>query len=191
MGETKKPDRDEDEGAFDANAFEHAQEVDKLAALKDDLGSVVTSHDVAGVGETPITKLDVLSSRWRQTCVAILKAEDKDAYEKYRAMKYPDGKGSKPDLPTRRKAYAFAARRLLDISYTEIEPDAPSNLQAAGEHWRQQAVQLLRVIDPDGYAEYRKRKYGKGKSPDLKTRKAAYAFAIAAFLEASYKIAGF
>ncbi len=106
-------------------------------------------------------------------------------------MKDPDGPGSKPDLTTRKKAYAFAARRFLDISYTEIEPDAPTKLQAAGEHWRQQAVQLLRVIDPDGYAEYRKRKYGKGKTPNLKTRKAAYAFAVGRFLEASYKVAGF
>ncbi len=189
MGETKKPDGDED--AFDANAFEKQKEAEKLAAVQDDLQSVVTTQEIDGVGLQPITKLDALSSRWRQMATAILKKEDPDAYVKYRGLKYPDGPESKSDLVTRKKAYAFAMRHFLDISYTETEPDTPTVMQAAGEHWRQQAVQLLRVIDADAYAEYRKRKYSKGKEPDLKTRKAAYAYAIAAFLEASYKIAGF
>ena len=194
MGENQQPmpdgAGDASEGEFDANAFEHKQEAEKLTELKDDLTSVVTSHKVEGVGETPVTKLDILSSRWRQTASQILKTIDADAYAKYRTMKYPDGPESTPGLPTRKKAYAFAVRRFLDLTYTEIEPDEPTKAQVVGEGWRQQAVQLLRVIDPDGYAEYRKMKYGQGKTPDLKTRKAAYAFAVARFLEASYKLAG-
>jgi hypothetical protein len=194
MGENQQEqtggDASEGEGAFDANAFEHAQEAEKLSEMKDKLTSVVTSHKVEGVGETPVTGLDILSSRWRQTAAQILKKISPDDYAKYRDMKYPDGDGSKPDLATRKKAYAFAVRRFLDLTYTEIEPDEPTKAQAIGEGWRQQAVKVLHVIDPEGYKEYRQRKYGTSETPDLKTRKAAYAFAVARFLEASYKLAG-
>jgi hypothetical protein len=193
MGETQEQGGTGDggEGAFDANAFEKKQEAVKLAAAAEDLKSVVTSHDIEGVGETPISKLDIISSRWRQTAAQALKAENPEGYEEYRTLKYPDGPDSKPDFATRKKAYRFAVLRFLNISYTAVEPDQPTQVQVVGESWRQCAVQLLKVLDVDAYAEYRKRKYGKSKSPDLKTRRAAYAFACDRFLDVSYKLAGF
>ena len=183
----------EDDQPFDANAFEHAQEKEKLAALKDDLGSAVAMTEIKeGQGETLITKLDVVSSRWRQMAVHVLKQLDEESYAEYRKLKYGEaGEVTDPDIAQRKKAYRFAVTRFLDLSYTEIEPDAPSQLQVAGEMWRQQAVQLLKIVDPEAYAEYRKMKYGAGKSPDLDVRKAAYKFALLRFLDASYKIAGF
>ncbi len=188
MSEEQKQGGDE---PFDANAFEHAQEKEKLASQKEDLTSIVTTHEIEGAGETPITKLDILSSQWRRTAVQILKDLDAEAYEKYRTMKYPDGAESKPDLATRKKAYGFAVEAFLDLSYTEIEPDQPSKLQVVGESWRQHAVQLLRIMDPEGYAAYRKMKYEAGKNPSLDVRKAAYKCALLRFLNASYKLAGF
>ena len=100
---------------FDANAFEHAQEVEKLAALKEDLNTPVTTHEIEGVGETPITKLDIVSHAWRRTATNVLQVIDPEGYAAYRRMKY--GAGKNPDHATRMKAYEFAVRRFLRVSY--------------------------------------------------------------------------
>ncbi len=100
---------------FDANAFEHAKEKEKLAAAKEDLTTPVTTHEIEGVGETLVTKLDIISHGWRQTAVRLLRVLDPEAYQRYRKLKY--GAGKNPDHRTRMKAYQFAVARFLEASY--------------------------------------------------------------------------
>ncbi len=56
--------------------------------------------------------------------------------------------------------------------------------------WRQTAVHLLRLLDPEAYKKYRDMKYGDGPNPDLETRRKAYIFAVTEFMK-FYGIAGF
>mgnify|MGYP001810430552 CR=1 FL=1 len=46
----------------------------------------------------------------------MLKRLDRDGYEEYKRMKY--GQSGNPDLATRKRAYAFAAQRFLELTYT-------------------------------------------------------------------------
>jgi hypothetical protein len=101
---------------FDANAFENQQESEKLEQMKAHLTEPVTAHHIEGTeGETPITRLDMLSSQWRQTATHLLKVIDPKAYAKYREMKYAGGPN--PDHATRMAAYKFAVHAFLDASY--------------------------------------------------------------------------
>ncbi len=100
---------------FDANSFEKKQKADKLAAAKEDLTTPVTTHKIEGVGETLVTKLDIISHGWRQTAVRLLRVLDPDGYQQYRKLKY--GAGKNPDHRTRMKAYQFAVARFLDVGY--------------------------------------------------------------------------
>ena len=65
-----------------------------------------------------------------------------------------------------------------------------SKLDCIHSQWRQTAVRLLKLLNPEAYAEYRKMKYANGPNPDLAARKAAYMFAFEKFME-FYGIAGF
>lgn len=74
------------------------------------------------VGELPngtkITKLDAISSQWRQTAVKLLKELSPADYEKYRAIKFEGvPMGQRPSLDQSRAAYLFAMQRFLEISY--------------------------------------------------------------------------
>ncbi len=170
-------------------------EVEKLAKMKAALAEEIQKVDVQGV-PTGVTRLDVVSGQWRQMAVKALKSGDEESYAEYRRRKYGEGETAveDPDLKTRKMAYLYAVTKFLDVSYTEVEPDEPTKLQVVGEMWRQKAVQLLRVIAPDVYAGYRRRKYGEkgeNKNPDFETRFKAYRFAVRQFLQKSYRLAGF
>ena len=65
-----------------------------------------------------------------------------------------------------------------------------TQLDAISHHWRQTAVQMLKVLDPAAYKKYREMKYAGGESPTLEQRKSAYKFAVKRFLEISYTKAG-
>jgi hypothetical protein len=104
------------DGAFDANAFEKQQDAEKLEAAKQHLTTPVTAHHIEGTeGETPITQLDIISTQWRQTATRILKVINPEAYAKYREMKYAGGPS--PDHATRMKAYEYAVIEFLHASY--------------------------------------------------------------------------
>jgi len=64
-------------------------------------------------------------------------------------------------------------------------------VDAVSSQIRQSITQVLRVTDPEGYAEYRKIKYANGDEPSLTDRKAAYRFAFRRFLNATYRFANF
>lgn len=55
---------------------------------------------------------------------------------------------------------------------------------------RNMMTSVLKIVNPEAYAEYKAMKYAKGPNPDLATRKAAYIFAFQKFLESTYEIAG-
>ena len=67
---------------------------------------------------------------------------------------------------------------------------AVTGIDAMSHQFRRMAVEGLKVVDPEGYDEYRKMKYAGGPNPDLATRKAAYIFAATRFIEKSYSIPG-
>lgn len=114
MGENQM--EPQDDTPFDANAFEHQQEQQQIEAAKADLTTPITMHHIEGTdGETPITRLDMMSSQWRRTATGILKIIDPKAYKTYREMKYANG--SSPDHATRLKAYEFAVIAFLRASY--------------------------------------------------------------------------
>ena len=100
---------------FDANAFEHAQEAKKLEAIKRKLTEPITMIQGADGKDYGVSRLDFVGHQWRRTAVELLKVLDPEAHKEYRSMKYRGG--SKPDLATRRKAYEFAVRRFLELSY--------------------------------------------------------------------------
>ena len=109
----------EDGKQFDANAFEKKQEAEKLAEQREALLTAVAFAVVQeGQEPTPITRLDVLSSNWRQMAARLLKVIDPESYAKYRAMKYgSDGQNRNPEFAARKRAYQFAIRRFLETSY--------------------------------------------------------------------------
>ncbi len=82
---------------------------------------------------------------------------------------------------------------LTPLGTTELQPgqgETPiTPLDVVSHTWRQQATELLKVIDPTAYQQYRTLKYAAGKNPDHKCRMEAYEFAVIAFLRASYKLA--
>lgn len=65
-----------------------------------------------------------------------------------------------------------------------------TGLDMFGHQWRQQATQIVKVLDPETYTQYKAVKYGKGDQPDLETRKAAYKIIVERCLELSYRVAG-
>jgi len=158
----------------------------ELTKLQESLSEVVGSCEVEGVGTTMVTKLDAISSKWRQTWTAILKGTDQDGYVVYRAKKYP-GIEDKPDLQTRRAAYEFAVERVLDTQYTEVECDEPTHAQQMVEQNIRLAVAITRVIDKDAYDSYKAMREAAGL--DVSARRSAYLQVCKAFLQASYKLA--
>jgi hypothetical protein len=83
---------------------------------------------------------------------------------------------------------------LTPLGTTELQPGQGETpivpLDVISHNWRQQATTLLRALDPDAYAAYRKMKYEGGPDPDHATRMRAYRYAVGKFLEISYKLAG-
>ena len=105
----------DDDDLFNPNAYEDKQEAEALAAMKEDLNSVVTIHEIEGAGQTPVTKLDIISHSWRQTATRLLRVIDEDSWIRYKALKYAGG--DNPDHATRMKAYEFAVIAFLRASY--------------------------------------------------------------------------
>lgn len=103
----------------------------------------------------------------------------KDSDEQYNPNEFEDGQ---------------AKANLLEPVQNYDAPDGKtypmSRLDMVSHQWRQTAVQLLKVLDPKAYQKYREMKYKGREKPDLKTRRAAYKFAIVKFLEISYNIPG-
>ncbi|MEI6236318.1 MAG: hypothetical protein WCT04_24945 [Planctomycetota bacterium] len=66
-----------------------------------------------------------------------------------------------------------------------------SRLDAISSQVRNTVVEVLKIVDPAGYAEYRKLKYASGENPSLVERRAAYLLAFKKFLEATYNVPGF
>ena len=66
-----------------------------------------------------------------------------------------------------------------------------SRLDGISSQVRNTVVEVLKIVDPVGYAEYRKLKYASGENPSLAERRAAYEFAWKKFLQASYNVPGF
>lgn len=154
---------------------------------KQQLEIVVGVVDVDGTQEK-VTQLDALSSQWRQTAAKAVKHEDPETYAQYRTVKYATGE--KPDLAQRKKAYKIIVERFLELGYTELDPLEPSPVQIACMGWRGQALMLLKLIDEEGYAEFKKIMAGEGKFPNLKTRKNAFRLVVLRFLDKSYRLAG-
>ena len=105
----------EADAEFDPQAYEHAREAGKLAAIKEKLTEPVALVEGADGKDYAATRLDAIGHQWRRTAVELLKVLDPEAHEEYREIKYRAG--LKPDLATRRKAYGFAVRRFLELSY--------------------------------------------------------------------------
>lgn len=105
----------EPDAGFDPQAYEHAQEVTKLEAMKQKLTEPLTMIQGADGKYYAASQLDAIGHQWRRTAVELLKVLDPKAYGKYREIKY--GAGPNPGLATRRRAYAFAVRRFLELSY--------------------------------------------------------------------------
>ena len=110
---------------------------------------------------------------------------------------------SEPDAGFDPQAYEHGqeAKELEAIKQTLTEPVtmiqgadgkdyAISALDLVSHEWRRTAVDLLKALDPEAYAEYREIKYGAGPNPSLATRREAYKFAVRRFLELSYQVAG-
>ena len=66
-----------------------------------------------------------------------------------------------------------------------------SRLDAISSQVRNTIVEVLKVVNPEAYAEYRKLKYATGENPSLAERRASYLFAFQKFMEASYNVAGY
>ncbi len=75
----------------------------------------VQNYDAPDGKTYAFARIDMVSHQWRQTAVQLLKVLDPKAYQKYREMKYKNGK--EPDLKARMKAYKFAIMRFLELSY--------------------------------------------------------------------------
>lgn len=104
-----------------------------------------------------------------------------------------DTKAAKKSVKKKSKLDAQKADLLAprgEVPGDDGETYTITKLDMVSSQWRQAAVQILRILDPEGYAHYRKLKYEKGQKPDLKTRKKAYSYAIRRFLDISYKIPG-
>ena len=97
--------------AWDAQVDEGGTDM----ALKRHFAEVVAVIQAADKKTYAATKLDAISHVWRRIAVDALRVVDPDAYAKYRRLKY--GKGQTPDLATRRRAYEFAIKRFLELSY--------------------------------------------------------------------------
>ena len=66
-----------------------------------------------------------------------------------------------------------------------------SRLDAISSQVRNTVDEVLKLVDPVGYTEYRKLKYASGENPSLVERRAAYLLAFKKFLEATYNVPGF
>ena len=66
-----------------------------------------------------------------------------------------------------------------------------SRLDAISSQVRNTIVEVLKLVDPVGYAEYKKLKYASGENPSLVERRAAYEMAFKKFLAATYNVPGF
>jgi len=92
------------------------QEMDQkaLESAQAELKSPVSEAEINGQ-EVVVTKLDCISTQWRQTATKLLRLTDPKAYAEYRKIKYSGGPN--PDLATRMKAYEFAVVAFLKSSY--------------------------------------------------------------------------
>ena len=65
-----------------------------------------------------VSQLEKVVHDWKRFPVQVLRAVDPRGYEDYRAVKYRGlAPGKLPDMRRRREAYAFAAKRLLEMAY--------------------------------------------------------------------------
>jgi hypothetical protein len=102
-----------------------------------------------------------------------------------------DGKQGQPQ-DNSEKFEMMKAALTKEIKKIDVDgvPTSITQLDLESTHWRQFAVTVLKEEDEEGYAEYRRRKYGEGddavEKPDLKQRKLAYLYAVTRFLDLSY-----
>jgi hypothetical protein len=118
----------QDEGAFDANAFEKAQAKQKGAAndtaLKDQLLNVVDSWTCPADGQDyPVTVAMVQNAQVRGMIVKVVQILDPKAHTEYLKLRYGKAYGHpelkyQPTLAERRAAYEFAFKRYLELTYT-------------------------------------------------------------------------
>lgn len=93
---------------------------------------------------------------------------------------------------------AEKASSCIDIFKGSDGEDYPvTPAMCLGRQIRRLAVELLRIVDPEKYEQYRKMKYtdpATGQptdNPTLATRREAYRFAMNSVLDATYSIPGF
>lgn len=84
-------------------------------------------------------------------------------------------------------------REIVQTGFTGADGNqySVSRLNVMGHSWRRFAVEMLKAASPEDHAEYKRLKYGQSGTPDLETRKRAYAFAVQRFLELTYTVPGY
>jgi hypothetical protein len=154
--------------------------------IKDHLSEMVATINVEGAGDTMVTRLDAISSQWRQTWSAILKQTDSEGHNEYKAKKYKPGHEN-PDLATRKVAYEFVVERVIDKQVTDIEPLELTKAQSMVIDLIRQAASILKVVAEDDYQSV---KALLATNPyDLINRRDVYRTIAKLFLKHTYKLA--